>query len=131
MSVESLIARGRAAAEKLMVDSCTVRRRTGETTDPNSGVITPTYSTVYTGVCRVQQASPAARSTDAGEAELLLLSRVLQLPMTATGIRAGDQVTIDTSALDPDLDGRVFVVKGEFAKTHATSRRFGIDEVTS
>ncbi|HEX5996952.1 MAG TPA: DUF6093 family protein [Jiangellales bacterium] len=131
MSVESLLARGRAAAEKLMQDTCTIRHRTGETTDPTSGVVTPTYSTVYTGPCRVQQASPAARATDAGEAELLLLSRVLQVPMSATGIRAGDRVTIDTSALDPDLDGRVFVVRGEFAKTHATSRRFGIEEVTS
>jgi len=132
MSAASVLARGRAAAEALMVDACVIRRVTGTTTDPNTGVITPTYSTVYTGKCRVQQTNPTAHSTDAGEARLLMLPRVLQLPVsTSTGIRADDQVTITASALDPDLADRVFTVRGEFAKTHATARRLGVEEVTS
>lgn len=132
MSAATALARGRAAAERLMVDACLIRRGTGTTTDPDTGVITPTYATVYTGKCRVQQTAPNAREALVGEAELLMLPRQLQLPVTtSTGVRAGHLVTITASANDPDLVDREFVVRGEFAKSHATSRRLGIDERTS
>lgn len=131
MSAAGVLARGRAAAERNMVDACVITRRTGESTDPNSGVVTPTLITVYTGRCRIQAGDPHAEPTDAGEAEVLLAQRVLQLPVaTSTGIEAGDRVTITASVNDPDLVNRQYVVRGEFAKTHATARRLGIQEVT-
>ena len=46
MSVESALARARQAAERLMVDTCTIRRKTGETTNLTTGVVTPTYTTI-------------------------------------------------------------------------------------
>lgn len=132
MSVASALARGRRAAERLMVDECTIRRRTGSTTDPDTGQITPTYTTLYTGRCRVQQQAVQAREETPGPAELLMVRRELHLPVaTSTGVRAGDQVSITACVHDPDLVGRDLVVRDEMAKSMATARRLGVEEVTS
>ena len=132
MSLESVLARGRAAAERLMTDTCVIRRKTGTVTDPGTGKITPVYAQVYAGKCRVQQASANPGDTTAGDAELLMVPRVLSLPVSSSpGVRAGDEVAMTGSQYDPDLATRRFVIRGEFAKSHATARRLGIEEVTS
>ena len=125
----ALLARARAAAERLMVDSCTIRRVTGTVTDPDTGQIAPTYATVYTGKCRVQQRGPSARSVEAGEAHLLMQRLEVHVPVSAEGIRAGDEVTVTVSG-DPDLVGRVFVVRELAVKSLATARRLGVEERT-
>jgi hypothetical protein len=113
-----------------MVDACVIRRVTGETTGPG-GVITPTYLTIYTGKCRVQQPTALARPHQPGEAFILMVRLDVQLPMTVTGLQAEDQVLITSSALDADLAGRLFVVWDLAHKTHATARRVGVMERTS
>lgn len=130
MSVETVLARGRAAAERLMTDACVIRRKTGETTDPNSGVITPVYTTVYSGKCRVQQPNAQARMAEAGEAHILLLRLEVHLPVSVVGVQVADEVDVTTSA-DADLGTRVFLVHDLAHKTHATARRIGIEERTS
>lgn len=127
------LARGRQAAESLMVDTCTIRRRgPGEHTDPLTGVVTPSWQPIYSGKCRVQQSALGAASSpaDVGEAAVRLVAFELQLPMTAVGLAEGDEVTITASVLDEDLDGRVFTVIGLAHKTHATARRVQVQEVT-
>lgn len=127
-----MIARGRRAAERLMVDECTIRRKTGEATDPNSGVITPTYGAdLYSGKCRVQQRQAAGQEQNVGEAFVLVTRFEVQLPMSVTGLVEGDQITVTASALDPDLVGRVFTVRDVAAKSHLTARRVIVTEVTS
>src|SRR4051812_23622455 len=110
---DSALARGQIIALAGMVDACTLRRRTGETTDPTSGVITPTWSALYTGPCRVQQSLAQADQHDAGENYLLQLRLVLQLPVTVTGLEVDDEVTMTVSR-DADLVGRVFLVRDLF-----------------
>lgn len=132
MSVDALLARGRAAAERLMVDQCVIRRRTGSTTDPDTGQITPVYEDVYTGKCRLQQRDVQAREENPGAAELLMVRRELHLPVVASaGVRAGDQVQITVCVHDPDLVGRRLVVRHEMSKSLATARRVGVEEATS
>lgn len=131
MSVAGVLARGRAAAEALMTDACVIKRVTGEATDANTGVVTPTSSTLYTGKCRVQQRAPSASPATVGEAYALMLQLEVQLPMSVTGLQADDQITITASANDPDLVGRVFVIRDLAHKSHATSRRVGVQERTS
>jgi hypothetical protein len=114
-----------------MVDTCVVEAVATESTDGETGQVTRTYSTVYSGPCRFQQPDAQARQETAGESYLLMSRRQLQLPMSATGVRAGQRVTCTASANDPDLPGKVFVVRDEFAKSEATSRRVGIEEATS
>ena len=136
MSIDDLLERGRAAAMELMQDTCEVVRVTGSDTDLDTGVVTETTEQVYAGKCRVQQAAATGDATAGdkvvGEAALLMVGRTLQLPVVASaGVRAGDRVTIIACQHDPDLVGRQFTVRAEFAKTHATARRLGIEEVTS
>lgn len=132
MSAATALVRGRAAALALMVDTCVIKRVTAETTDPFSGTITPTLTTVYSGVCRVQHGEAQAREeANVGQAYLLMLILELQLPMTVTDLQVDDQVTVTASVHDPDLVGRVFTVRDLFHKTHAASRRLRIQERTS
>jgi hypothetical protein len=131
MSRATLVARAQAAAEAGMADTCTIRRVTGESTDPASAVVTPTYLSPdpYAGRCRVQQSLAQADQHDAGEDYQLRLRLTLQLPMSVTGVQVGDQVTI-TASRDPDLFGRAFLVRDLFHKTDASARRVGITERT-
>lgn len=131
MSATTATLAGRRAAEALMVDACTIKRVTNSSTNDNTAVVTPTYSTVYSGKCRVQQVVPVSRPHDVGEAAVWLQRLTLQLPMSVTGIASDDLVTVTASALDPDLVGRTFHVRELGHKSHMTSRRVQIEEVTS
>lgn len=130
MSAASVLARGRVAAEALMVDTCTIRRVASEATDPETGQPSRTYTTIYTGKCRFQQSDVQARPETAGEAYVLMLRRELQLPMSVTGLKVSDEITCDAS-IDADLVNRVFLARDLAGKTHATARRVQIEEVTS
>lgn len=131
MDVAPLLARGRAAAEALMVDTCTIRRRAGETTD-EYGQIVPTFGDpLYEGACRVQQAGTQASAQNPGEAYVLMLRLEVQLPMSVVGLEVGDEVEITDSVHDPDLVGRTFLVRDLAHATHKTARRVQVTERTS
>jgi hypothetical protein len=130
MSRQQLLEEARAFFLEGCVDTCTIKRVTGESTDID-GVITPTYTTLYSGVCRVQQQQPYAERHDAGQAYLLLLRLEVQLPMTVVGLQPDDILTVVTSLMDPDLPGRVFIVRDLAHKTDASSRRVQCQEKTS
>jgi len=124
MSRASALARGRTAAELGMVDTCTIRRAAGVTTDPLTGATTPTWTDLYAGKCRVQQHQAQAQREDVGEDHLLLLRLEVQLPMAGTeGLEVGDEITMTSSVSDPDLPGRVFLIHDLAHKTDATARR--------
>jgi hypothetical protein len=130
MSRETAVLRGRQMAETGMTDACQIRRQTGETT--TGGVITPTWTSLYDGPCRVQKQTQAqGAGTNVGEATVFLERLEVQLPMSVVGLAEGDQITITASSLDPDLVARVFAVRDVLVKTHATARRVGCIEVTS
>lgn len=132
MSRTSVLAAGQRKAEAGMADACTIRRaNTTDTTDPVTGVGTTTYTTLYTGKCRIQQQVAIARPHDVGEDKVWLVRFDLQLPVgTSSGLRVGDKVTITSSVNDPDLVNRVFEVNELAHKSEATSRRVGIVERT-
>lgn len=114
-----------------MVDSCTVRRRTGETTDLDTGAVTPVYTTVYTGqACRVQTRGYWGEARDVGEAARVILAFEVQFPIAVTDLQTRDEITIDACVNDPDLVGRVLRLKDLAHKSHATSRRVLCQEVT-
>lgn len=131
MSATSLILRGRARAESLMLDTVTVRRRTGSSTDGDTGVVTPTWTVVYTGPAKIQQRSTQGSNRDVGEAERLASSLELHLPIAATGPQSDDVATADASTLDSQLVGKVFTIRGPAHKSLATARRLTVEELTS
>lgn len=130
MSLKSVLGRARRAAEAIMTDSCTIQHQTGTVYDPDTFQEVPTYETVYAGKCRVQSRNLGTESPDAGQQRLDLYSLELQVPITVTGVAVGDQVTV-ASELDPDLDGRQFVIRNLFHASHKSARRYPIEEVTS
>lgn len=114
-----------------MVDACTVRRITGTSTDQTTGVRTPTYLTLYTGPCRIQQSLAQAAQHDTGEDYVLLLRLEVQLPTVGTeGVKVNDEITVTAAVNDADLVGRVFLVRDLFHKSEATARRVGVIERT-
>lgn len=130
MSRDTVLARGRAFLTASLVDTCTIQHPTGMTENLVTGVGTPTYSTVYTGPCRVQ-GGESASGQDIAEAHLAVLSPILIVPIEVVGVVEGDVVTITASRHDPELVGRVFRINGPHHKSHATARRFTCTEVTS
>lgn len=133
MSRSSVLARGRAAAAASMVDTCLIERQTGTTTNETTGVVTPTWSTVYTGACRVQERGGYPRDvTTAPDQPQLALPRELQLPVdTSTAVQAGDRCTITASVNDAGLVGTKMWLRGRPAKTEATARRFTLEEIAA
>lgn len=124
------VAAGRAAAESLMVDACTIRRKTGETTDTDTAQVTPTYSTIYSGKCRFQQRDTGVREQNVAEQVNRMLRVELHLPMAVIGLKVADVVTCTASVRDPDLPGREFLIRDLFHKTDATARRIRLEEFT-
>jgi hypothetical protein len=131
MSATTAVLAGRRAAEALMVDGCTIQRVTGTSTNDTTGVVTPTYSMIYAGKCRVQQIVPVSKPADIGQAQVWLQRLELQVPISVTGIASDDLVTITASLLDADLVGRTFRVRELGHKTHLTARRVQLEEQTS
>jgi Family of unknown function (DUF6093) len=132
MSRDSVLALGRTAAEAGMVDTCVIRRVTGRATNRDTGAPVVTYLTpdVYTGKCRVQQLQVQSQQHDAGQDYLLLLRLDVQLPMSVTGLKVGDEITITASRHDADLVGRTFLVRDLAHKSEATARRVQCTERT-
>jgi hypothetical protein len=130
MSRASVLGRAQAAALAGMADACTIRRVTGTVTDDFSGTVTPTYATLYTGKCRVQQRLAQSTQEDTGEDYLQLLRIEVQLPMTVTGLEVSDQIAI-TASIDADLVGRTFLIRDLFHKTEASARRVQCIERTA
>ncbi len=129
---DEALANGRAAAEDSMIDTCLITRTAITSTNEYTGLTHETVTTVYSGKCRVQQRGRAhrrERNAYSGDKLLFELDMELQLPMSATGIKTRDDVTMLTSR-DPELVGRTFKVKGLAHKTDATARRLGIEEAT-
>jgi hypothetical protein len=131
MSATSVTLRGQAAAERLMVDACTITRPGTPSTNDTTAVVTSTPSTIYAGKCRVQQQVPVAKPAEVGQAAIWLQRLELQVPMSVTGVQSDDLVTITAAALDPDLVGRTFHIRELGHKTNMTARRLQIEEVTS
>jgi hypothetical protein len=131
MSRASVLARGRTAAELGMADACTIRRVASEATDDFSGTITPAYTQLYAGRCRVQQITGTSRPHDVGE-DFVLMQRIdVQLPVAGTeGLQVGDQILITASVNDADLVGRTFLVHDLAHKSEATARRVACAERT-
>ena len=132
MSAESVTLRGQAfALATVLKDSCTITRITGQSTNTQTGVVTNTTATIYSGKCRVQRlpSGGLARPATVGEAQVWQDPLWVQTPVSVVGLQVGDLVTI-TASFNAGLVGRTFWVKGLPEKTFNTMHRFACEEVT-
>jgi hypothetical protein len=127
MTAASAVLAGRAAAEKLMVDACTIDRPGVPATDPTTGVVTPALTTVYMGVCKVQGLDPQERTREAGGYIFTVQRYRVDVPVGAYSPEVGDLVTITSSTLDPYLSGPLRVV-ALLHKTFATAYRLMVTD---
>ncbi|GAA3699122.1 DUF6093 family protein [Zhihengliuella alba] len=126
MIPEAATLEGRFWAESLMTDSCTVFRPGSEATDPETGVVSPTFTTAYTGKCKVQSSGLQAKEEAAGATNYYFGQLAVHFPVTSQ-LRIDDQVVIDASPMDPDLVGlRLRLV--EMARgTYKTADRWAVE----
>lgn len=139
MSAASVVARGRAAIEALMVDTCKVVRynpadrvwneSTGQY-DEGDG------TTVYEGRFRIQVRSDInanAVEAEVAEHEWTYRTATAQLPIAGTEDIASDCVLeILTCPLDAGMVGRLYNLQADSkGKTHSTHRRFRARELLS
>lgn len=128
MSVQSAVADGRAAAQALMDSVVRIRRRTGQTRDPESGTMVPTWATVYEGPGRIRFSQADPRDTDAAGQRIAEQTPVVVLPIAGSGgIRVDDEGEVLSNPPDPAVVGLRFRVAGVHAQTHSTSRRLPVE----
>lgn len=131
MSATTVTLRGRKAAEARMLDSCAVVRPGTPTTDPDTGVVTPVTTPVYTGKARIRQAVVMDRPLESGQAQRYVQHSILSLPIAAAVLLTDDIVTFTASALTANLVGRTWHVRGLSGDTNATAAKYEVTEVTS
>jgi hypothetical protein len=115
-----------------MVDTCEVRRLLSEVPDDFSGEMVKTYLSPnpYEGKCRVKQVQALPETHEAGEDYVVLSRLQLQLPVSAAGVQVGDEVHMTSSQHDPDLPGKVLIIRGPAKGSEITARRFEVTERT-
>jgi hypothetical protein len=129
----------RGFVESLMWDRCIVRHQSGETMNPNTGKITPTYDVVYGdpvdgGPCRFKMISQigvsSALDRNLVDQGITIVRGLLHLPVDSVGVQVEDKVEMVLS-LDPQLDtGMIFRVDSPYpGQTQAAVRRLWLELV--
>lgn len=131
MSIGSLLARGQRAAEALMLDACTVKYQSGVSFNNTTGRDEPTFTTRFSGRCKVQERGVQSVERDAGAREVTILRTYVHLPISAGAVEVDDVVTITAAEFDAQLVGRVFRVLAPSGKSFATARRLEVEEVVA
>jgi hypothetical protein len=128
VTVASLLMRGRRRAESLMPDTCTIQRVTGTSTDPVTGVDTPTYSDEYAGRCKVQTFEPFERTPESGGHTYTEQRYSVHIPVASYAPRVGDLVTITAAAYDENLTGRAYRIVALLHKSTPTAYRLAVTD---
>lgn len=134
-----MLARGRARAEHLMTDTCTITRVDSEAERGEMDPVTLKYpaaarKTVYSGPCKIQLSSvgDGASDVDAGDRAGVAQQSELHLPVaTSAGVAITDVAVIDTCSHDAALVGRTFTIAALHQKSLATARRLPVTEGTA
>lgn len=136
MNVLEALARGRARAESLMLDRCRITRPSDEeVTDPHTGEVTFTGTTVYPtlgepGRCKVQTGQVQESTPDSGGRLITVQRYQLHLPIGAGPVAVGDLVELLEATMDAQLAGRTYRITATHHKSLATAQRTEIEEVT-
>lgn len=110
MSVDSILAAGRARRQLLMRDAVTIVRPGPPVFDASTGAEVAFGAPVYTGIADVKAMTVAATDEQAGEREISVRTYDVALPFgTAAEIRRDDQVRVDTCD-DESFVGAVLTV---------------------
>lgn len=126
-TIREALPRLRAQAESMMVDTCTVRRVTGELTD-DDGNVTPAYVAVYSGKCRVPPPTVQASTPEVGGASMTVRRQEIHFPVGAFRPTVGQVIDITGCPTDPFMVGRTFRVTDPGTGANATAYRVAVEE---
>lgn len=133
-SIAAALPELRAHAESLMVDTVLIEADTGDvTSDPVTLEDVPVYAEVYAGMGRIQRTGALSSRDDVtGDFEFGVDAVLVQVPLSATGVKRGHRVTVTALGpqSDPDLLGLVATVQANLTKTHPTKRTLVCEEVS-
>ena len=139
MSAEAAVLAGRAEAESLMLDTCTIDVPGEPVTDTDTGEVTNTSTRIYPtpeqvsagnpGKCKVQSKDSATSNPEAGEATFTVVSRQVHIPANAADVPNGAVVTMVTSRLNSFTVGKQYRVSGFTPDTFDTAARLPVKEI--
>lgn len=117
---------GRKTAEALMESTCVIKRKSGTAEDGN-GVVTDTFTTIYSGKCRLRMPDAHPNTVVAAGQSIEVQSPILSIPVTASG--SGSVKSDDIATVSSPLDGNTVVcrIAGFHTQTHSTARRFPVE----
>lgn len=125
MTPESVLAAGRAAHAALMLDACLITRSGVPVWDPAAGTYTTSFTTVYTGSCRVKR--PTVEDVQAGDREVAQRTYHVALPQDAAPIAVGDVLTV-TASTDEWLQGHPLIVTALELGSARTARWLTVED---
>lgn len=131
MSATSAVLHGRAAAEALMVDACTITAGAAVQVydEASDTYVTPAGASRYSGPCRVKPRE-SDQNVEAGAESISLWPYTVSVPVAAVGIDVDDVVTVTDCPLDPSLVGRTLRVRQVTQGSFITARRLGCEVQT-
>lgn len=121
---------GRLAAESLMEDVCVIDRPGEAVTDPETGVVAPSFTLVYEGPCKVQQTLAQSSSVEAGGAVFTVQNARVDVPVGAGPVAIDDRIRLVVVSANPDLAGNTYRIKELFEKSWQTAQRIPVEELT-
>jgi hypothetical protein len=119
----------REQADSTMIDACVIERPGAPVTNPDTGVVTPSVTTVYTGKCKVQSKEATAATPNAGGAMFTVVSRQVHIPMNAADVKDGDVVRMTASLLNTFTVGKRYRVEGFTPDSFDTAARLPVKEL--
>jgi hypothetical protein len=128
----TLLARGQARAEALMVDVGELRGPDVRVLNETTGQYAYTPGPLkYAGKGKAQTTDAIGNDADAGDRAVMVTRFEIHLPITAAAAAVDDVWTFTACVNDPQLVGRRFRVTSLMHKTHPTARRLSVEETQS
>lgn len=134
MSVlRGLLGMGRRMQATTFTSTVQVKRAGPKVMNPATGMLEPSWTTIYDGPAEVKFNDTRPRDTDAVGQRLSEQQPIVKFPVTgehaaaAALIRVDDQGTVTASTEDDALIGVTFRVTGMHWQSNATSRRIPVE----
>lgn len=115
------------AAERLMIDSCTIQRPGEGGVDPLTGEPVITLDPVYTGKCRVQLSKASSTTAEVIGRTATIQDFEIHIPATAPLADVNDVVTLTASPAVHRRIGQQFRVTAVFEKTLTSAQRLAVE----
>lgn len=118
----------RAQANSLQVDLATITRFGPSVFDPDTGLLTPSETVIFTGLpCQLRKPATTLETQALYGEEQVTKSRFIAcFPHTVTGVELDDVITF-TTAGDPEALVRAFRVIAIPTMTFLVSRNYGVE----